>query len=193
MKKVFAILTVALMSLNVCNAQQSWFEGEASYSTNIAMAGMSQTTSSSHTEYYKNGNVMSDGNMEKTVYRADIRTERSREAGEKRVSEIRLSDMAPVKAIIDRTTVTVDGHKCILVTYTLTKDDPEMGSAEVTTTDWVDISYAIPYLYGRVNEVPQGLVVQSEATIKANGMNLTTKTKLNNIKQKAVKDSKFEL
>lgn len=68
-----------------------------------------------------------------------------------------------------------------------------MGSAEVTTTDWVDISYAIPYLYGRVNEVPQGLVVQSEATIKANGMNLTTKTKLNNIKQKTVKDSKFEL
>ncbi len=193
MKKVFAILTVALMSLNICSAQQSWFEGEAAYSTNIAMAGISQTTSSSHTEYYKNGNVMMDGNMGKTVYRTDTRTELSREAGEKSVSEVRLSDMAPVKAIVDRSTVTVDGHKCIRVTYTSTTDDPEMGSAEVTTTDWVDISYAIPYLYGRVTDVPQGLVVQSEASIKANGMNMTTKTKLKSIKQKAVKDSKFEL
>ena len=86
---------------------------------------------------------------------------------------------------IDRNIVEINEYKCIKITY--------YSNGEVTTIDWIDESYDIPYHEERITEVPKGLVVRSEGSVSSSKFSFSYKKELKEIMKKEVSDSKFKL
>lgn len=177
-----------------CTAQQTlWFEGMAEYTTTMTMRGISAGSSIYSAEYYKDGNVLTHAEMGTTLYRSDTKAEMSKEIGQNKIETTLVADMPTLKATVDKKPVTVEGHECIRVTHIAKASDPAMGSAEMTTTDYIDVSFVIPYQHGRISEVPTGLVVKSESTIETDDISFSYTKRLKNLLPKQLEDSLFKL
>ena len=105
MKKIILLITITLITINLCNAQK-WFEGEAKYKFQISVKDVPvDKIEFEYNEYYKDGNVRTRiyneytgeyiiifDNKKQTIY-----SEQSKE------KSVKISNMKPIKVIeIDR-------------------------------------------------------------------------------------------
>lgn len=190
MKKIILLITITLISTNLCNAQK-WFEGEAKYKFQISVKDIPvDKIEFEYNEYYKDGNVRTRiyneytgefiiifDNKKQTIY-----SEQSKE------KSVKISNMKPIKVIeIDRNITEVNGYKCIKVVTI--KDDE---GTEKTYTEWVDESYSITYKEGQIKEVPKGLVVKSTISANKSKLDISYTRELKSISKKEISDSEFK-
>ncbi|MBR5783747.1 MAG: hypothetical protein IKY43_01105 [Bacteroidales bacterium] len=190
MKKIILLITITLITINLCNAQK-WFEGEAKYKFQISVKDVPvDKIEFEYNEYYKDGNVRTRiyneytgeyiiifDNKKQTIY-----SEQSKE------KSVKISNMKPIKVIeIDRNITELNGYKCIKVVTI--KDDE---GTEKTYTEWVDESYSITYKEGQIKEVPKGLVVKSTISANKSKLDISYTRELKSISKKEISDSEFK-
>ena len=199
-KKRLAVLSAAVVmsATNISNAQ-TWFEGEAEYECSVSAKKYKSDKSvkefkSSNPivdkEYYKAGNIKTEmdlGFLGKitTVFNHQEQTSYSKGLFNSVETEDISEKELPQDYKIDRNIVEINGYKCIKITF--------YSNGEVTTIDWVDESYNIPYHEERIAEVQKGLVVRSEGSVSSSEFGFSYKRELTEIKQTEVLDSNFKL
>ena len=191
MKKIILLITITLITTNLCNAQK-WFEGEAKYKFQISVKDVPvDKIEFEYNEYYKDGNVRTRIYNEYTgeyiiIFDNKKQTIYSEQSNEK---SVKISNMKPIKVIeIDRNITEVNGYKCIKVVTI--KDDE---GTEKKYTEWIDESYSITYKEGQIKEVPKGLVVKSTISANKSKLDISYTRELKSISKREISDSKFKL
>ena len=191
MKKIILLITITLITTNLCNAQK-WFEGEAKYKFQISVKDVPvDKIEFEYNEYYKDGNVRTRIYNEYTgeyiiIFDNKNQTIYSEQSNEK---SVKISNMKPIKVIeIDRNITEVNGYKCIKVVTI--KDDE---GTEKKYTEWIDESYSITYKEGQIKEVPKGLVVKSTISANKSKLDISYTRELKSISKREISDSKFKL
>ena len=190
---VLSDIGLFLMFNNLCNSQK-WFEGEALYSCTAELGNIHLDNVIETKVYYKDGNILSKSYTKELGESTNLFNYKEQTYYNKfydsKITTKKVSEYGPINVVeIDRNIVVINGHKCIKVVTSTT--DNEYG--ESTSIDWVDESYNIPYNAGRIAEVPKGLIVKNELTIKSLIFNSTSTKELKEIKETKVSDSKFKL
>lgn len=179
--------------MKITDSNLKWFEGEAEYECHISLGGFRIGKKIDWKEYYKDGKVMSIMHQKylgKSVIIFDIAKQITYSKMFRSKAEIqKLSELPPEKVEeIDRNLVDINGYKCIKVVHSSNN-----GNVEIKSVQWVDESYAIPYLECRIAEVPTGLVVRSEDWVKTSKVNYSYKREIKEVKATEVPDSTFKL
>lgn len=192
MNKIVLIVIATLFSVSVCNAQ-TWFEGEATYSYSFTVGGIPIEKTFEFNEYYKDGNRMSRWYHKSVGESINIFNNKEQILYSKSFSDKietkKVSEQAAIKVVeIDRNIVEINGYKCIKVVVTSKEND-----GEARFVYWIDESYAIPYLEGRIPEIPKGLLVKSEESLNSPNMSFSFIKELTELTEKEVSDSKFKL
>ena len=187
-----------LMTVNISNAQ-TWFEGEAEYECSFSAKKQKSDKSVKEfkpsksiidKEYYKAGNIKSEMNLGflgrlTTVFNHQEQVSYFKGLFNSIETEKISEKELPQDYKIDRNIVKINGYKCIKITF--------YSNGEVTTIDWVDESYNIPYHEERIAEVQKGLVVRSEGSVSSSKFGFSYKRELTELTEKEVSDSKFKL
>jgi hypothetical protein len=172
---------------------QTWFEGEAEYIASFFPGGFKIGKDFKIRECYKSGNVASRITKNPLGIGTIIfKHEEQKYYSKTSITEVEIenvSNLPPAKVEeIDRNIVEINGHQCIKIVHSTTNKDCEIKSAH-----WVDESYNIPFLEGRIAEVPRGLVVKCEESTKTLKINFLHKKELKEVIEKEIQDSEFEL
>lgn len=175
------------MEIIIDRDAQTWFEGEAEYKVSVSVLCFKIAQINIH-RYYKDGNTISRIYLKKVGRLVAISNEKEKKTTMMLDNEIVSEKISEEESVsvdkIDKNLEEINGHKCTKVVYN------KKGSKSVT---WIDESYTIPWLKGKVAEVPQGLVVKSITSVKTSKIKLSFKMKLTTIKTTVTSDSKSKL
>lgn len=140
---------------------QTFFQGKAVYKD---WDGDKEPKAFVNEEWYKDGNIASSPTKEGRVislYKERMEYDIVSILGSTMVVPHPIDEMPQFVPTIQREPELVDGHPCMCLVFNDT-----VGKVVYNLTNWVDTSYLIPYMNGRVAEVPTGLVVREECITK---------------------------